>query len=325
MSSIISRAAVLMVFIGVPLLLYSEPAPDPILVSVPTVAKRTKISNKNLKLLTFKFSFKQTYADPVMKNLDMPGSYGKYGVDNRCGKIVRVCRFDSITRAVEIRYNLPPRLLAAMIMEESTGMDLFPNAKDDGGVGLIHQQPCIARDFSLKTFKNCDELVCKKHGRSLRDSLEAYNYDRKKVIKFDDRLHPIKNIDATGRMVAYYIQLEPMKGLGPLRSAIKRYAGKYNYKQYWEDVITNMAYLSDPNTMKQVEAYFNEINPDFTINGKQANFKEYLRVSNQQAVNYGLNEYRALGKYEILNSDGGTSVYKTYVTPKKKNLKKVCD
>ena len=289
-----------------------------------SLENRIKISGEKLKKFYFTYTFKQIHPDPVISNLDMPGSFGKYGVDNMCGKLIRALRFKNITDAVEDRYHLPRGILLAMIIEESTGMDLFPNAKDDGGIGLIHMQPCSAKDFGLKTYKDCNALVCKKHGKDLRKILEDAKYDRKKVINYDDRLHPIKNIDAAGRMLAYHIQKEPMKDLGPIRSAIKRYAGKYNYKQYWNDIVKNMSYLDDKESMRQIAKYFNEINPKLLINGKPADFATYIRVCQQQNDNYGLSEYKKLPKYEIINSDGGASMYKNYINPAKKNLKSVC-
>jgi hypothetical protein len=209
-----------------------------------------------------------------------------------------------------------------MIMEESTGVDMLPNALDDGGIGLIHMQPALANEFSLTTYKKCDEMRCKDHGVKLRDIIVKNNYDRKKIIQYDDRFHPIENIDAAGRMLAYYMQYKPIKNLGPVRSAIKRYAGKWNYTKYWNHIVRNMACLESKELALKVERQFNALNQNLKINGYKANFKEYIRVSQLQNYNYGLEEYINGRKYNIANSDGGVGMYKQYVNPCLKKLDK---
>jgi hypothetical protein len=288
-----------------------------------TSVKRISIGSAALKKLTFSYSFVQTYSDPVIAHLNLPGSFGKYGSDNTCGKIIRVLRFQNITTVVEERYNLPKNLLLAMMMEESTGMDLLPNAKDDGGIGLIHQQPAIAQEFGLETYDACNKMVCKKHGVLLRDLIDENHGDRKKLIAYDDRFHPVKNIDAAGRMIACYLQFKLIDGMGPLRSALARYSGAHNADVYWKKILTNMAYLDNLSDIVKVEKYFNTLNTQLVINGSKADFKEYIALSQQQNSNYGLDQYKVLPKYEIKNTDGGEVVYAKFIKPLEKKLPKL--
>lgn len=282
----------------------------------PTAAsaeKRVAITSEQIKKTTFSFGFVQMYADPVIENLNLPGSYGKNGADNICGKIIRSMRFQNVTAACENRWQAPPTLGLAMIMEESTGMDLLPNASDDGGQGLVHEQPSTASEYGLKTYDDCDKLICKKHGKALRQVIIDNNYDRRKLIAYDDRFHPVKNIDAAMRKIANGMQGDRIRGLSSLQTAVRRYSGPKNYKKYWEHVLSNMAYLNDPATMKRVEAYFNRLNPNLKINGKPAGFKEYVAISQQQNYNYGLGEYLRLPKYSIANYDPKS--FAAYVRP----------
>lgn len=263
-------------------------------------------------------SYSNVYDEPEFDNLKMIGSVGKYGVYGDLGKALRTWRFENITSAVEDRYNLPRHLILAMIMEETNGVDLLPNGSGDGGYGLCHMQPPVASQFGLSVYKDCKGMVCNgkdkrscksrdgqslNHAAELKNILVQNNYDRKKVIKYDDRLHPILNIDAVGRMIASYMDGPRIEGCGPLRTAICRYAGRYNYASYWKDVRRNMKLLSDPVFMKKVEDAFNKANPNLIVNGEEGDFDMYIDISQNQAYNYGLEEYINLPKFLPKNSE----------------------
>ncbi len=293
--------------------------------NVPTVV-RIEIPKESLKKIPGDnkiYLFHQRVPDADMKNLEMPGDIGKYGGDDICGKIVRVLRYQNITFAVERRYdNLPKNILLAMMMEESTGIDMFGNANEDGGIGLIHMQPELACDFGLHTFNDCCKMRCTKDQKALEKIIEENNHNRKRVVKYDDRLNPVLNIDAAARMLSYYMELPVLGDLTPMESAIKRYAWKWNYKKYLKHISINMAYLSDPKVHFEVDSCFNSMNKKLTINGKSANFKMYIKLSQAQAVNYGLYGYNELPLLKIKNADDG-AFYKKHVIPAKKKIKKI--
>lgn len=271
-----------------------------ILIMVFSACKKTprehnkKSVSKNIQKQKPDLGFVRVYPDPIIENLTLPGSVTKYGADNTPAKIIRTLRFQNITDVVEKKYGLPKNLLLAMIMEESTGVDLMPNGRDDGGFGLVHMQPQLAVQFSLKTYEGCKELRCFKHGKELRQILASHNFDRKSVLKHDDRFHPILNIDAAGRMLKYYWDQKPIKGYNRLESAICRYAGRYNFKQYWRDVQHNMKLLKSRSERKKAETLFNKLNPTLRINGEKADFESYIFMSQQQAWNYDLKKYASL-------------------------------
>ena len=254
----------------------------------PAVKKRDKLLSNDLKL-----SYKEKVKEPVFKNLNMVGDVKKGGVygQRMYGMILRTLRFKNITDAIEKKYKLPENLLLAMIMHESGGVDLLPNSGDDGGIGLIHMQPKLARQFGLKTFKNCEKLVCKEHGKELRKKIVKNKYDRKKLIAFDDRFHPILNIDAAARMLVYYRSGKQIKG-SPLKTAIYGYAGRYNYQKYYDNVILYISKLQDEDLIEDVEDEFNKLNGRMRINGKKADFDDYIEAHQKQNINYGLKDYK---------------------------------
>ncbi len=260
------------------------------------VGVKNKYSDKKRELLKTnvpKLSFYLTYKEPVYKKLNMLGKVKKTGVHGQrnYGMILRSLRFQNITSKVEKKYGLPKNILLAMVMQESGGADLLPNSSDDGGLGLCHMQPSVAKQFGLKIYQNCNKLVSKKHGKALRKLIKDKKYDKKQLVKFDDRFHPILNIDAAGRMLAYYSSGKQYKET-PLRTAIYRYAGARNYSKYYKQVLLYKKRLENKKLINEVRNAFNKKNPDFTINEKKADFDDYIKSHQQQNINYGLNNYK---------------------------------
>ena len=278
---------------------------------------RQTIADKEYKTMVFKSEYREVYPEVKFENLQMIGNIGKFGVYGNEAKLLRVLRFENITNAVEMRYNLPTHLLLAMLLEESNGVELLPNGKGDGGFGWIHMQPKTALEFGLVTYKNCKGMVCDGHdSRSCKDRkgnkydhaeeleniIKKHHYDRKSVMTYDDRLQPLTNIDAAGRMIAYYMR-SCIKELDPFETAIARYAGATNFRNYLADVKSNMKLLNDEEFLRKVEKTFNEKNPNLLINGEHGDFASYIKASQEQNYNYGLGEYEKLPYLMPKNSD----------------------
>jgi len=242
------------------------------------------------------FSYQEIYPEKRMRHLKMIGEVERFGVrgntymESLQGKILRSLRFQNIKERVERKYGLPQNFILAMVMQETGGADLLPNGQQDGGLGLSHMQSNIAQSFGLSTFEGCNRLICKKHGKMFPKLIEDNRYDRKKLIKYDDRFHPIYNLDAAGRMIACYMD-RPVSGLTNLQSAIYYYAGQRNYRKYWKNINYYMRKLNDPKQIQAVRTEFNRRNPHLLIGGKPGNFDMYIRVHQNQSYNYGLREY----------------------------------
>ncbi|MBP9763490.1 MAG: hypothetical protein KBD10_01960, partial [Candidatus Pacebacteria bacterium] len=97
---------------------------------------RETISSAEFKKLRPDLSYEKITPELKIENLNLLGKESKFGVDSHEGKILRTLRFKNITDAIEDRYNLPSGVLMAMVMQESTGIDLLPNSSGDGGFGL---------------------------------------------------------------------------------------------------------------------------------------------------------------------------------------------
>jgi hypothetical protein len=252
----------------------------------------SKLDKETFKVKNFPLTYIAKIPEPDFKNLNMLGEVKRGGVYGQrlYGMILRSLRFKNITEIVEKKYHLPENLLLAMIMHESGGVDLLPNSIDDGGIGLIHMQASMARTFSLNTYKNCNKLVCKEHGEELRQLIKENNYDRKKLIMYDDRFHPVLNIDAAARMLVYY-RSEISEPDSALKTSLYGYAGKYNYKKYYDNIIFYMQKLKDKEFIDGLEQDFNEQNGNLTLNGKSCDFQKYIKTHQEQNINYGLDLY----------------------------------
>lgn len=238
-------------------------------------------------------SFRRIVAAPQIENLTMIGEVYRSGVygDRLRGILLRALRFQNITQKVEYKYNLPENLLLAMVMQESMGVDLLPNSLDDGGAGLCHMQPSTASEFGLRIMDNCRDLRNFEHGKKLREQIRLHNYDKSKLVEIDDRFHPILNLDAAGRMLWYY-KNGPQHKSDPIQTAIYRYAGFNTFKEYYKMVEYYRGLLNDPKVIDDVRQEFNRLNPDLKIDGRAADFDDYLRTHQQQHRNYGLDKYK---------------------------------
>lgn len=265
------------------------PLPKKALIEVKNREEYKTLKPENLE-------YSEKYAEPSFENLNMIGYVEEIGVraktteERLYGMLLRTLRFRNITKKVEQKYGLPENLLLAMVMQESGGVDLLPNSSDDGGLGLCHMQPYMANLFSLKTYQNCAKMVSKSHGKALRKLIAINNQDKKLLLEFDDRFHPVLNLDAAGRMLAYYMNGTQTQDT-PVQTAIYGYAGRYNYPEYYERVSSYLQKLNDKYLLFKVEKLFNEQNPNLKINGKPADFKAYILTHQQQNKNYGLDNY----------------------------------
>lgn len=291
--------------------------------------ERLEIGFAEYKKIKPELSYQEKYPTIKVENFNVPGGSSKWGASTVEGKIACTLVYKDITDAVEDRYNLPPGILSAMIMEESTGIDLLPNGRGDGGFGLCHMQGSTATEFGLKTFCGCNSLVCnshrgckkdgvyQNHAKQLAELMKEKSDDKKSLVEADERLHIILNLDAAGRMLASYMSGPKLKGnlsdLGPLRTAIARYAGSVNYKNYWEDIVKNMNMLSDSNHVSDAVNFFDQKNPDLRVNGESVDYAGYLQAMRSEFENYGLSEYKELPKYKPTNSDGVLLTYEEFL------------
>jgi len=282
---------------------------------------RIDIDRYQLKKLCPDLNYEEIYKEPVIEGLVLPGKLNESGYlegsrrDILDGKIIRSLRYKNITDAVETKYNLPSNILLAMIAQESYGYNPLLNALGDGGAGLCHMQGITATEFGLKTYKHCNALICDgqskyscidlngnklNHGEALKKLIQEKDNDIKKLIDDDDRFHPVINIDAACRMIAFHLAGSQRSGIGPLETAMKRYSGR---DEYWPEIKKLIDYFQDKTYLKEVEKKFNLLNLNTRMNSRKINFSEYLEESQKQNLNYQLTKYQYSSRYRPKNSD----------------------
>jgi hypothetical protein len=251
----------------------------------------------HLKEKPIHLTYSEFHPKLEFENLVFLCDEGKYGMKNcdskprTLGIFMRALRFSNMTKAVEEKYELPENTLLVMLMQESNGINYLPNGQNDGGIGLIHMQPAIAHQFGLSTLGGCTDLVCRHHGHQLRKLVDNFITNPEQLFQYDDRFHPMLNIDAAGRMIKYYSELDRI-GTTKWESAFKRYAGKYNYPEYTRNLRYYRDYLKDPEFMKEVEDTFNDLNVNLTYCDQPIDFKEFIRLNHDFNHNYELERYK---------------------------------
>lgn len=216
--------------------------------------------------------------------------------DTDIGKIQRALRWSNITEAVENRYGIPKNVLLGMICAESEGDPSQPNAKGDGGAGSIHMQPKSATKYGLRLISPSTKLVDYEQGRLLKKAIQETGGDLKKLIKYDDRFHPIINIDAAARMLCDLYQKQN-SGTRSWTRALERYAGR---RAYDSRVIDFANKINNPRFMKVVKFNFDYKNPDVRVGGRSINFDRWIGFFHQLNRNYGLDDYRRLPRHRVL-------------------------
>jgi hypothetical protein len=233
----------------------------------------------------------KTFAPPKIENLNILGRHTRFGPDTLDCKVLMTLRHLLAAHAAEERLGPPRELLLSLEAKETGGLNI-PNSGNDGGFGVIHKQPSVSREFGLVTYGGCSKLVDRGHGKVLRRLMEISKGHPEVLVKFDDRMHPIIDIDATARMLVVYSGGKRKKGMDRFQMAILRYAGRHNYPQYFKDIVEWIRLFRNKDYLDGLEKRFNEANPDLLIDGRPADMWRYLEYCNQELRNYELTKYR---------------------------------
>jgi len=227
---------------------------------------------------------------PIIKEPNLSGiSLADRSTD--IGRIQRALRWDNISRAVGQRYSMPHRVLLGMICVESEGDPTQPNRLGDGGVGLIHMQPLMAAAYGLKMITPSIRLRDFPQGRKIERAIDTVSADLKDLIGYDDRFHPIKNIDAAARMVCDHYERKHS-----WTNALKRYSGR---KSYGQKVMNYVRELGSKRFMDGVREDFSRRNQNFRVDAMPLNFDRYRAVFRGLNKNYGLDAYTKLKRHPV--------------------------
>jgi soluble lytic murein transglycosylase-like protein len=207
------------------------------------------------------------------------------------GRMQRALRFRNITDAVERRYGIPKDYLLGMICVESEGDPTQPNSSGDGGAGLIHMQPLLASAYGLKMITSSKRLRDFHQGRKINRAIDKTDADLKDLIKYDERFHPIKNIDAAARMIC-----DAYEETHNWDKALKRYAGRGSYTKKVKKYAKK---AQDAGFKQKMKADFARRNTGVMLHGRQITYIYYQGVFFEQNRNYGLDAYRKLPAYRV--------------------------
>ncbi len=254
-------------------------------------------------------------------------------------RIMRCLRWKSITDTAEERYDIPKGLLMSIMAQEGYWDPTIPNSSGDWWLGLLHIQWKNAANYWLNVLPMYNKgMIDTKHWKEIKKVLKNVGTDTKKLIKYDDRFHPILAVDVAARFLKDNCY-RSSDGKDAWIQALKRYSWRkwlnsYAYKvvQYWATI---NSYTWDPmpnfsEWVKQVingtselkvwkrknskwewkDIYRNTkdmirnlkisvLNVRFDIGDKKDIWYQwYLEYFDGQCENYGLQKYKELGKYE---------------------------
>lgn len=229
-----------------------------------------------------------------IENLSLHGKIDSLGVIGNSafyGKIERALRYKILTDSIEDRYGLPRHTLTSIMIAESSGRDVLPNALEDGGIGLCHMQPAVAKEYNLKPVIG-SKIRDREAGQKLKKLIAKYHENPIALSRIDQRFNPLANLDAAARFLMYYIHDKTYQSeSGRFRRAFQKYSGRSNY---WKKIQTIYSILNNDSIMKDIEESFNERNKNLTINGKYTKnpLREYWKAFWEvNRENYKLDEY----------------------------------
>jgi hypothetical protein len=228
----------------------------------------------------------QAHGLPTYRTYSLPdfNSVKLANKGTRSGDIQRTYRWKPVIDAVESKYGIPRGVIAGLIMQESFGDPLQPNAGGDGGIGLIHTQGTTAKNLGLDIYGTSESARDLQHGRQLKQLIDECNYVLECVAAKDGRAHPLKNLDAIARYM-----MQGYRAYGSWDAAIQWVHGPgfVNKKRGIRYLSRVKGHMEAFNTrVAEAEADFNSRNPKVGWNTYVGAFHKMCRE------NFGLEQYR---------------------------------
>ncbi len=152
-------------------------------------------------------------------------------------------------------------------------------------------QPLLASKYGLDLITNSKRLRDFRQGRKIDRAIDFHNGDLKDLIKVDERFHPIKNIDAAGRMLCDFYERTH-----DWNKALERYAGRGSYDA---KVVNCVRKIRSPKFMGTVKKDFWRRNAAFKIAERRLGFDGYVNIFHQVNRNYGIDGYVNLPAYVV--------------------------
>ena len=128
-------------------------------------------------------------------------------------------------------------------------------------------------------------------GRKIERSIDLHNGDLRELVDVDERFHPVKNVDAAGRMLADFYQRTHS-----WTRALEKYAGRRSYDS---KVLKYASKSHNPKFMAKVRKEFDDRNDSLLVSGKPIEFDRYIKIFNRLNYNYGLEHYKNLSRRPV--------------------------
>jgi len=205
--------------------------------------------------------------------------------DSTIGRIQRTLRWQPIYHAIENAYGIPQDTLAGMIMQESYGDPVQPNATNDGGLGVVHVQGTTSQLYGLRIFGSSNRNSDKAHGGKIRGMLDKCNYDPAQAQEHDDRAHLIKVLDVAARIVTEGREKHGSWDYGVEHYRAPAKVGRGTTWRYLRDVKKWRDAIRDPDLLERASQ-------DFSRRNNGASFQEYIDNFHEMSNNWGLETYK---------------------------------
>lgn len=260
----------------------------------------------------------------IIKDKDINFITSTWDKFSKLSRISRSLRRKPVTDVVEDRYNIPRWLLMAMMAQEWMWDPTMPNLPvkgskyGDGWLGLIHIQAINAHDFGLKTLPRYTKwMKDMQHGKLIEETLKKCKYNLAKLVKYDDRFHPILAVDCAARFLVN-CKNRSWSGTDDRIHALKLYSWRwYSWKSWYgykvieyRATINNITWDWFPNNFskniykdikncKNKNSYIkNELDElRFYIDWERCWYDEYLAYFEELMQNFELQKYMKIWTY----------------------------
>jgi hypothetical protein len=200
------------------------------------------------------------------------------------GRMQRTLRWKPIYEAIEKIYGLTPNTLAGMIMEESYGDPVQPNATSDGGLGVVHVQGTTGPDWGLDVYGNSLKDSDIKYGKTIKELIKQCDFDPTCLQQYDERVHIIKVLDTAARIVKTGKNAYENDNTSGIQFYNRPGAvGKNKTFVYSNRVENWKSNIENPEKLKEAASDFEKANG--------YSFDQYLKNWHEMAENWGLSAY----------------------------------
>jgi hypothetical protein len=213
------------------------------------------------------------------------------------GSLQRTMRWEPLINEYSKKFNLPPEIIAGVIMQECYG-DITQINEHDGGTGAGHFQPATwyergkvgPDNVEPFVYQDCHALRSRAHANALKEMIRENDGDPERIARKDNRFDPRVMIYEICELIAErareYKIIDPKLSS---RQALDQALGSYNAgpgarkgktaRRYAKEIRTHAHQFTNPKFRRKAGLDFNERNTSRDIT-----FPEYLAYFRQKIM-----------------------------------------